>query len=442
MLELNDYTLKINNKLLLEHTKVSFRKGVINHILGKNGVGKSQFAKDLLLNRSGLIPSEISKNVTIISSFSNVPNDLKVCELFILLEKRFGLDSVAHLAHSLHATNISKTSLIGQLSDGQKQKLKLLSFFLEDKSIIVLDEITNALDKQTINEIYLFLLAYIKNHPKKIILNITHNLSDLKNLKGNYYLIEDFKLKLFRSILRGEILELKKTISNKIMIILIAIIVAIFAMGWILPIGIDKVTRLSYREYLFSTYTVFTQFGFLMFSFLVSFFINKEYSGKTILFYRMMNTNSLTFYIKKVLTLTVETLGSILVLLFIVSFIFMDFSVILQMFFLLSMISIQYILIVALISFLSANVLLSIGFSILYWITTVLFVAIGGFLRFFAIFDASNELYLNVQNFLEGSENSISFDHNLLIILYIIVLTVIALAIARVNNKRWLRLGV
>ncbi|NST12720.1 peptide ABC transporter permease [Enterococcus faecalis] len=226
------------------------------------------------------------------------------------------------------------------------------------------------------------------------------------------------------------------------MIILIAIIVAIFAMGWILPIGIDKVTRLSYREYLFSTYTVFTQFGFLMFSFLVSFFINKEYSGKTILFYRMMNTNSLTFYIKKVLTLTVETLGSILVLLFIVSFIFMDFSVILQMFFLLSMISIQYILIVALISFLSANVLLSIGFSILYWITTVLFVAIGGFLRFFAIFDASNELYLNVQNFLEGSENSISFDHNLLIILYIIVLTVIALAIARVNIKRWLRLGV
>ena len=217
------------------------------------------------------------------------------------------------------------------------------------------------------------------------------------------------------------------------MIILIAIIVAIFAMGWILPIGIDKVTRLSYREYLFSTYTVFTQFGFLMFSFLVSFFINKEYSGKTILFYRMMHTNSLTFYIKKVLTLTVETLGSILVLLFIVSFIFMDFSVILQMFFLLSMISIQYILIVALISFLSANVLLSIGFSILYWITTVLF---------FAIFDASNELYLNVQNFLEGSENSISFDHNLLIILYIIVLTVIALAIARVNNKRWLRLGV
>ena len=82
------------------------------------------------------------------------------------------------MAHSLHATNISKTSLIGQLSDGQN-KTKITFFFLEDKSIIVLDEITNALDKQTINEIYLFLLAYIKII-LKIILNITHNLSDLK----------------------------------------------------------------------------------------------------------------------------------------------------------------------------------------------------------------------------------------------------------------------
>ena len=96
------------------------------------------------------------------------------------------------------------------------------------------------------------------------------------------------------------------------------------------------------------------------------------------------------------MTLTVETLGSILVLLFIVSFIFMDFSVILQMF-LLSMISIQYILIVALISFLSANVLLSIGFSTLL-ITTVLLLQLVDF-YVFAIFDASNELYLNVQNF-------------------------------------------
>ena len=180
------------------------------------------------------------------------------------------------------------------------------------------------------------------------------------------------------------------------MIILIAIIVAIFAMGWILPIGIDKVTRLSYREYLFSTYTVFTQFGFLMFSFLVSFFINKEYSGKTILFYRMMNTNSLTFYIK-----SFDTYGrdprqysSSVIYRFLYFYGFFCNSA--NVFIIDDFNSVYFNCCVD--QFLSANVLLSIGFSILYWITTVLFVAIGGF-YVFTIFDASNELYLNVQNF-------------------------------------------
>ena len=84
------------------------------------------------------------------------------------------------------------------------------------------------------------------------------------------------------------------------------------------------------------------------------------------------------------MTLTVETLGSILVLLFIVSFIFMDFSVILQMFFIIDDFNSVYFN-CCVDQFLSANVLLSIGFSILYWITTVLFVAIGGFLRFYNI---------------------------------------------------------
>lgn len=197
MLAFNDYNLKIKNKVLLENTNFSFVKGKINHILGKNGVGKSQFAKDLLLNTSGLISPEISENVTIISSFSNVPNDLSSKELLTILRKRFGADSVAHLASALHIENISMDTLIGQLSDGQKQKLKLLSFLLEDKSIIVFDEITNALDKQTINDIYLFLQKYVAEQPEKFILNITHNLSDLKSLGGNYYLIEELKMTSF-----------------------------------------------------------------------------------------------------------------------------------------------------------------------------------------------------------------------------------------------------
>ncbi len=61
---------------------------------------------------------------------------------------------------------------------------------LEDKQVIVLDEVTNALDKTTTNEIYDFFNNYIKKNPNKLIINITHNLSDLQNLPGDYYLLE------------------------------------------------------------------------------------------------------------------------------------------------------------------------------------------------------------------------------------------------------------
>lgn len=236
-------------------------------------------------------------------------------------------------------------------------------------------------------------------------------------------------------------MELKRTISNKIVFVLLAVILATFLMGWILPVGIDKVSSLSYREYLFSTYTVFTQFGFLMFAFLVAFFINKEYSGKTILFYRMMNDNSLTFYSKKVLTLVIETVGIIFSILLMISVFFKEFSVFLQMFYLFSMVAIQYILIVALISLLMTNVLLSIGFSLLYWIITVVFVSIGGVLRFFAIFDASNDLYGRVGSFLESTDVFLGIGDNQTIFIYISVITIISIVIVKLNNKRWLELG-
>lgn len=98
------------------------------------------------------------------------------------------------LSDLLNIENIPSNILIKNLSDGQKQKLKLVSFLLENKEIIILDEITNSLDKKTVNEIHQFLNIYSKQHSNKIILNITHNLSDLKNIEGRYFLFQDKKL--------------------------------------------------------------------------------------------------------------------------------------------------------------------------------------------------------------------------------------------------------
>lgn len=185
---INDYSLKIGKKTLLENGDLNFRYGVINHILGKNGVGKSKLAKDFLLNVSGCVPKEISSNVSVISSCSNIPEDISAKFLIKVLSKKYKKKSINYFIDLLEIKSLPLDVLIKNLSDGQKQKLKLMTFFLEDKEIIILDEITNALDKRTVNEIHHFLNSYIKNNEDKIILNITHNLSDLNNVEGNYFL--------------------------------------------------------------------------------------------------------------------------------------------------------------------------------------------------------------------------------------------------------------
>lgn len=190
----------MKGKTLLQDTDLHFSKGKISHIIGKNGVGKSQLAKDFLLNNSKRISNDISQNVSLISSSSNIPNDVSKDFLLSFLSRKFGSKMIDTITPLLNLENIDGKVLIKNLSNGQKQKLKLLSFLLADKNIIVLDEITNALDKKTVIEIHRFLNEYIHENPEKIIINITHNLSDLKAVAGDYYLFHNLGIQKYDSV--------------------------------------------------------------------------------------------------------------------------------------------------------------------------------------------------------------------------------------------------
>ncbi len=197
MLKLSNFNLSIKNKKLLTDVNVEFSNGKINHILGKNGVGKSIFAKYLMLN---------NENITVIGSYSNVPEDITFSELKKVLIKKFGRDQVERLCSILNISNIDEKTVLKKLSDGQRQKIKIIVFLLFDKDIIILDEVTNALDKTTQNEIYDLFHTYIKRNPEKVILNITHNLSDLNSMDGEYFLFEEYDIKKYSS--RKELIDL------------------------------------------------------------------------------------------------------------------------------------------------------------------------------------------------------------------------------------------
>lgn len=196
-MRLSNYCLSIKKRELLKSVNVEFVEGRINHILGKNGVGKSIFAKDLMLKDA---------DVVVIGSYSNIPEDITLRELKKMLIKKFGSEAVSELCRILNMFNIDEKLILKKLSDGQKQKIKILVFLLFDRKTIILDEVTNALDKATANEIYDLFNSYIKHHPEKTIINITHNLSDLNKMDGEYYLFEDYDIKQYRN--KDELIEL------------------------------------------------------------------------------------------------------------------------------------------------------------------------------------------------------------------------------------------
>ena len=87
-MKLSNYTLEIGKKTLLKQTDVVFKKGEINYILGENGIGKSVFAKSLFHKHD---------NITLIGSYTNIPNDVNFESLLIFLEQKFSSEKIAEL---------------------------------------------------------------------------------------------------------------------------------------------------------------------------------------------------------------------------------------------------------------------------------------------------------------------------------------------------------
>lgn len=188
-MELIDFSLNIGGKTIIENCNIKFKLG-ITHILGNNGCGKTTLAKACsgLAKYNGTIIG--NDNVLLLSSFTNVPQDLSLKDVETLLLKKFDKEKMEYFKNKLDLNNIMKNISIKKLSDGQKQKIKIFCYLLSEPDVIFLDEVTTSLDKKTSNEIYEF-LNDLRIQNTKTVINITHNLSDIEYVKGEYILIKD-----------------------------------------------------------------------------------------------------------------------------------------------------------------------------------------------------------------------------------------------------------
>ena len=100
-----------------------------------------------------------------------------------------------------------------------------------------------------------------------------------------------------------------------------------------------------------------------------------------------------------------------------ISILFSNFSHYLLLLILFSLVILQYILIIGTISIISPNVLISIGLSIVYWITSIILVAIDkSKFGLIAPFEASNSMYMYIEDIL-NNKISVIPSHDILTIL-------------------------
>ena len=201
-IEIKNVSKKFKNNLVLDKVNLTFTTGHIYGLKGRNGSGKSVFLKIL----AGLyIPSEgevlfdnkkfnpkkeyqpnmraLIENPTFFANMTGYEN-LK------LLAKIQGKISDKEILEALELVNLisEKDKKYNKYSLGMKQKLGIAQVFMENPEILILDEVFNGLEENTV----LKLKDYLKKIKKeKIIIITSHQKEDLELLCDKIYFFDN-----------------------------------------------------------------------------------------------------------------------------------------------------------------------------------------------------------------------------------------------------------
>ncbi|MEK5433546.1 ABC-F type ribosomal protection protein [Lysinibacillus sp. FSL R7-0073] len=147
-LETKIVSLHFDDRLLLKDVNVTAQFGDKIAITGKNGSGKTSFLKAILgqLKAEGEVWVSPAANIGYLTQeVFDLPLD-QTPEQYFYQETFEERGKVRNLMKNLGFTSTHWTSLIGEMSMGERVKCKLMAYILADKNVFILDEPTNHLD--------------------------------------------------------------------------------------------------------------------------------------------------------------------------------------------------------------------------------------------------------------------------------------------------------
>lgn len=216
-----------SEKILFSNLNLSIEPGEIVFIFGENGVGKSTFFKlvsgdlqpkkgSISVNNQDLKQlSYFEKSQLIATVFQNPEegtfSDLTVFENLAIAYKRgkgrgLNLFSNAELKLffekelSSFGFGLEKrlNEVVKNLSGGQKQSLSALMALIAESKLVLLDEITAALNPEARVRIMQYVINYLQKHNRSALI-ITHNL-EVVPAECKKFIIKDKKLQLIEML--------------------------------------------------------------------------------------------------------------------------------------------------------------------------------------------------------------------------------------------------
>ncbi|PNZ40778.1 ATP-binding cassette domain-containing protein [Mammaliicoccus vitulinus] len=198
---------EINNSKILKEINGVFIQGKLTSIIGPSGAGKSTLLTLINLLKSAtkgeiLVggktidsydPMELRRKVQLVSQEATmikgtVKDNL---ELPLILQNKNMTDEEAE--HYLEDVDLS-TSFLNknskELSGGEKQKLSLARALVNKPSIILLDEVTSALDRNSKQAIEL-LLQKIKREHNVTMIWITHDINQALRMSDYVWVMKN-----------------------------------------------------------------------------------------------------------------------------------------------------------------------------------------------------------------------------------------------------------
>lgn len=210
VITIKNATKKFKDAIVLNNISVSFEKGKVHGLIGRNGSGKTMLMKCIC----GLVPltfGEITVNNEIIGKDTDIPKNVGVIieapgflsgysaysnlKFLAALNGKIGKEEICNAIKSVGLDPFDKKR-VGKYSLGMRQRLGLAQAIMENPDILILDEPMNGLDKEGVGDMREYLLR-LKGEGKTVII-ASHSREDIDILCDRVYEMEKGNLSLIR----------------------------------------------------------------------------------------------------------------------------------------------------------------------------------------------------------------------------------------------------